>query len=77
MLALDCTTKHSHQLAQLANLLLSDALINGIAFHQIVLDYLTSPDTKSSTPFAFDAITDGDDDIEVIKGNWLFHSINV
>ena len=52
-LILYCASQHSYQLAQLANLLLSDALIYCIAFYKVVFDDsypLHLFDMKASTP---------------------------
>ena len=53
------------------------ALIDGIAFDEIVLKHITGPNAESSTAFTFNAITNGNDDIKAIKRHRFLHAINV
>ena len=48
-----------------------DSLIYGIAFHEVVLDDISCPDTEGSTTFTMNTIADGDNDIEVVKNMFL------
>jgi hypothetical protein len=52
-------------------------LIDGVAFHKIVFDNISSPDTEGSTTFAMNAVANGDDNIETIKRHRLLYAINV
>ena len=66
-----------NQLAQLANLLMAQAFVDGISLDEILLQYTVCPLAELYTALAFYTIAYGDDDIEVVKRNWLFNAINV
>ena len=76
LLVRDGSSHHLHQLAQLAYLLLSYAVVDGKALDEVLLQYLPCPDTEIRTAFTLHAIANGDDDIEAIISNRLLHSIN-
>ena len=77
LLALYSTPHHLHQLAQFSNLLAVYALVNGIAFDEILLQNLVGPLAELNASVAFHTIANGDDDIKIVERNRLFYSINV
>src|SRR5574344_33238 len=64
-LILNGSTKHSHKLAQLSYLLLTDALVDSIAFYEIFFQYTICPFAELYTSFAFNAIADRCDHFKV------------
>ena len=64
-LILNGSTKHSHKLAQLSYLLLTDALVYGIALYEIFFQYTICPFAELYTSFAFNAIADRCDHFKV------------
>ena len=58
--------EYSDQLTQLAYLLISHALVHGIAFDEVVFQNLTSPDAESCAALALYTIANGNDNIKVV-----------
>ncbi len=48
-------------------MLLVDALVDGIALDEIVLQHAVGPDAELHAPLTLHTIADGDDNIEVVK----------
>ena len=72
-LILNGSANHAYQLTQFSNLLLADALIDGIAFYKIVLDDITCPNAEGCTSFAMNTVANRDDDIKVIVFHFTRH----
>ena len=65
-----------HQLAEFAQLVATQSVVYGIAFHQILFEDSIGPLAEFHTTLTLYAIAYGDDDIECIKGDRLLHTIN-
>ena len=64
-LVLQGASNHSHQLAQLSNLLLADVVINGIAFYEVFFQDAISPFTELNTSDTLYPIADGGDHFKI------------
>lgn len=68
---------HLYQLAQFGYLFTVYALVDGIALDEILLQNLIGPLAELNTSLTFHTIANGDDDIKIVKRDWLFYTINV
>ena len=64
------------QIFKFCIVLFSQGLVDCIAFHEIVFQNFIGPYTKLGALLIFHAIAYGDNCIQRIEGNRLFHSIN-
>ena len=76
LLCLDRPAQDGYQPFQFRIALFRQGLIDDIALHQILFQYLVGPNAELCATLAFYTIAYRDNDIQGIKGNRLFYPIN-
>lgn len=71
ILVLQGAPHHLHQLAQLAQLVATQAVVHGIAFGEVLLEDAVGPLAELDAALALYPIAYGDDDIKVVDCRWL------